>query len=100
MLTNANYRTDANTEIDSGNVVRLLAELSGEKDEKIEALLQTGKTPWELSQELGVLSEFKDVILGHMLNRLDLMVAERQITQEYADELVAYFEMDQSWLPQ
>ena len=100
MLTNANYITDANTEIDSGNVVRLLAELSGEKDEKIEALLQTGKTPWKLSQELGVLSEFKDVILGHMLSRLDLMVEERQITQEYADELVAYFEMDQSWLPQ
>ncbi|MBE5039788.1 hypothetical protein [Ructibacterium gallinarum] len=80
------------TETESGGVVRLLAELSGAPETEMEQMLQTGITPWKLAQNLGVLSEFRDALLERLFSQLQNMVENNQITQQHADDMIAYFE--------
>ena len=94
MKTDVNYVLSTAEETDSGNVVCLLSALSGKEETEIESMLRRGVSPWLLANELDVLYEFKEEILGYMITRLCRMVEENQITQEDADELVAEFEMN------
>ena len=94
MKTDVNYVLSTTDETDSGNVVCLLSALSGKEEAEIEAVLRRGISPWLLANELDVLSEFKEEILGYLLTQLSKSVEESQISQEQADELVAEFEMN------
>ena len=47
-----------------------------------------------LARELCVLCEFRDTLLERMLTQLCEMVQEHQISQQYADDMIARFEMN------
>ena len=94
MAADMNYVMKLSTETESGDVVHLLSELAGEPEERVEQMLQTGMTPWELARELCVLGEFRDTLLERMLTQLCEMVQEHQISQQYADYMIARFEMN------
>ena len=80
------------TETESGGVVPLLAELSNSPEMEIEQMLQTGITPWILAQRLNVLGKFRDALLERLFSQLQTMVENNQITQQHADDMIAYFE--------
>lgn len=80
-------------ESDSGDISSIISELTGKERTQIEEMLQTGITPWELARHLGVLGALRDTLLERVFTNLGAMVQSGQISQEYADELIACFEM-------
>ena len=94
MLMKTNPALKLYDESDSGNIVHILSELTGECEPGIEQLLQTGITPWDLAKRFGVLGQLRDSLLERIFTNLNYMVQNGQISRQYADELIAYFEMN------
>lgn len=93
MDENQNLTASLDTAMETGNVTMVLSLLSAGSEEELEAKLQTGKSPWQLAEELNVLDAFWELVFARMLNQLDFIVHTGQISQQQADELVAHFEM-------
>nr|QGT51002.1 hypothetical protein Firmicute1046_0780 [uncultured Firmicutes bacterium] len=77
-----------------GDVAVLLAEVLGEAQETVQERLSAGETPWEIAQEAGRFSEYKDAVLEHLISTLDERVASGSLTREEADEYIADFEFE------
>lgn len=91
---NSNNTVYVPDQLESGNIVHILAVFSGTDEDVIERQLRTGKNPWDLAKELGVLGRLRDELLGRVISYLEVMVQEQQISQEDADEMIACFEMN------
>lgn len=90
---NSKYPIDVSEELQSGDIVHSLSRLSGMDKNYIEQILHTGKNPWELAEDLGVLGDLRDELLSRIFFYLDVMVEEQQLSREDADEMIALFEM-------
>lgn len=90
---NSKHPIDVSGQTESGDIVDHLSRLSGIDKGRIEQILRTGKNPWELAEELGVLGDLRDELLSHIFFYLDIMVEEQQLAREDADEMIALFEM-------
>lgn len=90
----ANSVIDINSEIQSGDIVQILSAFTGKNKEHIENVLRTGITPWDYAKRCGVLEPLRNALLERTFTYLDSMVSRGQITRQYADELIACFEMN------
>ena len=88
---NSNNTVYVSDQLESGNIVHILAVFSDMDEDSIERQLRTGKNPWDLAKELGVLGRLRDELLGRVFSYLEVMVQEQQISQEDADEMIACF---------
>lgn len=66
--------------------------LTGKTVEELKQMREEGKTIWEAAEEDGVLEEFKDNIYEDAKEKLDAAVEDGRLTQEEADEKLAYLE--------
>lgn len=74
------------------SAVLRLAKIINLEESKVEKLIESGKTPWQIAKEFGKYNEYKESIMQTLLNNLDLLVLYGLLTREQADERIADFE--------
>lgn len=89
-----NLSLNLEQELQSGDIVRILSVFTGKNKEHIENVLRTGITPWDYAKKCGVLEPLRNALLERIFTYLDAMVRRGQITRQYADDLIACFEMN------
>lgn len=74
------------------SAVSRLAKIINLSEAEVEVLIESGKTPWQIAKTFGKYNEYKESVMGTLLNNLDLLVLCGYLTREQADERIADFE--------